>query len=249
MVRLHTFSWIITAGLTGLLPCLLLVALAGSTLGAEPKGHKVVQRIDIVHMTHTDTGFTDHPLVCRRQQMRYLDIAIDAVLATGDVPPERQFVWTAETTLAVDDWWRAADAARRETFLKAVATGRLEITALAMNQTPAPWIGCATRSERRSPSTKGSGPTGGPTAARPARGKWPPAAGLNVWLPPPPRRSGAPRTKQPAGPPTKSTGTCACSMSTPGEPATVSASPTRSTPGPNTTKSRERLTARWLHRP
>jgi hypothetical protein len=87
-------------------------------------------------MTHTDIGFTDHPLVCRRQQMRYLDIAIDAVLATSDAAPEAQFYWTAETTLAVDDWWRAASAERRHAFFEAVATGRLEIAALAMNQTP-----------------------------------------------------------------------------------------------------------------
>ena len=68
--------------------------------------------------------------------MRYLDIAIDAVLATNDAPPEGQFYWTAETTLAVDDWWQTANDARRKSFLEAVGTGRLEIAALAMNQTP-----------------------------------------------------------------------------------------------------------------
>ncbi|MBL7100319.1 MAG: hypothetical protein ISS15_21890, partial [Alphaproteobacteria bacterium] len=80
---------------------------------------KVIRHIDIVHMTHTDIGFTDHPIVCRQQQVRYLDIAIDAVLATCDAPAEAQFYWTAETTLAVDDWWQAADPARRDDLLKA----------------------------------------------------------------------------------------------------------------------------------
>ncbi|MHC4353737.1 MAG: hypothetical protein ACYS0H_13585, partial [Planctomycetota bacterium] len=70
----------------------------------------VIRRVDIVHMTHTDIGFTDHPIVCRRQQMRYLDIAIDTVLATTDSPLDAQFYWTAETTLAVDDWWKDADS-------------------------------------------------------------------------------------------------------------------------------------------
>jgi hypothetical protein len=65
-----------------------------------------------------------------------LDIAIDAVLATCDRPAESQFYWTAETTLAVDDWWRAADDARRKDLRRAIDTGRLEIAALAMNQTP-----------------------------------------------------------------------------------------------------------------
>ena len=105
--------------------------------GQEEQHTSVVQHIDIVHMTHTDVGFTDHPLVCRRQQMRYLDIAIDAVLATSEQPPEGRFCWTAETTLAVDDWWKAAGETRRGDFLKAVGTGRLEVAAMAMNQTPA----------------------------------------------------------------------------------------------------------------
>ncbi|MCF7975187.1 MAG: hypothetical protein K9N55_15340 [Phycisphaerae bacterium] len=104
--------------------------------GQDQSRLDVIRRIDIVHMTHTDIGFTDHPIVCRRQQMRYLDIAIDAVLATIDSPPDAQFFWTAETTLAVDDWWKAAGSDRRMDFLKAVGTGRLEIGAMAMNQTP-----------------------------------------------------------------------------------------------------------------
>ena len=97
---------------------------------------RVIRHIDIVHMTHTDIGFTDHPIVCRQQQVRYLDIAIDAVLATSDAPDEAQFYWTAETTLAVDDWWQTADATRRDDLLKAVDTGRLEVAAMATNQTP-----------------------------------------------------------------------------------------------------------------
>ena len=115
------------------------LVLAGPKASAEDQPSAspgTIQRIDIVHMTHTDIGFTDHPLVCRRQQMRYLDVAIDAVLATSDAPPDSQFYWTAETTLAVNDWWQAADSNRRKDFLKAVGTGRLEVGALAMNQTP-----------------------------------------------------------------------------------------------------------------
>ena len=86
---------------------------ATATLAQDPKMPEFVQRIDMVHMSHTDVGFTDHPLACRRQQMRYLDIAIDAVLATKDNAPEERFCWTAEAALTVDDWWQAANASRR----------------------------------------------------------------------------------------------------------------------------------------
>ena len=116
---------------------LMSVCLDTRSQGQGQTTPDVIRRIDIVHMTHTDIGFTDHPIVCRRQQMRYLDIAIDTVLATTDSPPDAQFYWTAETTLAVDDWWKDADSSRRSDFLKAVSTGRLEVSAMAMNQTPA----------------------------------------------------------------------------------------------------------------
>ena len=115
-------------------------ACLASAIFAEPAADaaapEVIRRIDIVHTTHTDVGFTDHPIVCRRQQMRYLDIAIDAVLASLDGPPDARFAWTTEATLTVNDWWQAADPARRGDFLKAVRSGRLEVAALAMNQTP-----------------------------------------------------------------------------------------------------------------
>lgn len=95
-----------------------------------------IHRVDIVHMSHTDVGFTDHPAVCREQQARYLDIAIDGVLATENAPEDARFSWTAEAALTVDDWWQNNSPERREDLLRAIRTGRLEITALAMNQTP-----------------------------------------------------------------------------------------------------------------
>ena len=64
----------------------------------------VVRHVDLVHFSHTDYGFTDHPVVCRELQRRYLDIAIDAVLATQEKPEAGKFCWTAETTVAVNDW-------------------------------------------------------------------------------------------------------------------------------------------------
>jgi hypothetical protein len=116
-------------------PGVLAAVLAAATMitaarAQEPKLPEKIQRVDIVHMTHTDVGFTDHPAVCREQQTRYLDIAIDGVLATEN------FAWTAEAALTVDDWWQKNSPERRQDLIRAIETGRLEITALAMNQTP-----------------------------------------------------------------------------------------------------------------
>lgn len=94
------------------------------------------KHVDLVHFVHTDFGFTDHPAVCRDLHRRYIDIAIDAALATHDWPEAARFHWTAETTVAVDDWWQSASPERREDFLKAVDSGQLDIAAIAMNNTP-----------------------------------------------------------------------------------------------------------------
>lgn len=116
--------------------CLLLglaaTAPALATAGEPP----ALQRIYITHFSHTDFGFTDLQSVCRELQVRYLDIALDAVLASADGPAERQFHWTAESTVAVADWWEAATPARRENFLRALRAGQLEVSALPFNQTP-----------------------------------------------------------------------------------------------------------------
>jgi hypothetical protein len=69
-------------------------------------------------------------------QVRYLDIALDVVKATRRYPEEARFRWTAEATIAVDDWWQAASPARRREFLAAVRAGQIEVTAMPFNNTP-----------------------------------------------------------------------------------------------------------------
>jgi hypothetical protein len=95
-----------------------------------------IKELDLVHFSHTDVGFTDHPTVCRELYRRYLDIAVDTVLDAANRPPSERFCWTAEATMPVADWWQAATPARRKAFLRAVRTGRLEVSAVACNNTP-----------------------------------------------------------------------------------------------------------------
>ena len=101
-----------------------------------PVTTEFIQQVDLVHFSHTDYGFTDHPAVCRDMQRRYLDIALDTALASADRPDGTRFKWTAETTVAVNDWWQAAGQERRADFLKAVRAGQIEVTALPFNNTP-----------------------------------------------------------------------------------------------------------------
>jgi hypothetical protein len=116
----------------------LLWALAPilSATKAVPNSAEFVQQLDLIHFSHTDYGFTDHPAVCRDLQRRYLDLALDTAQATRHLPDDARFRWTAETTVAVNDWWQAASPARRKEFLKAVRDGQIEVAALPFNNTP-----------------------------------------------------------------------------------------------------------------
>ena len=107
-----------------------------SAAAAPASAPQFIQQVDLIHFAHTDYGFTDHPAVCRDMQRRYLDIALDAARASANAPEGARFKWTAETTIAVNDWWQAASADRREQFLQAVRAGQIEVSALPLNNTP-----------------------------------------------------------------------------------------------------------------
>lgn len=119
------------------LPLLFLVPFLIAPFIALPApAPEFVRELHLIHFSHTDYGFTDHPAVCREMQRRYLDVALDQIRATSGMPEDARFHWTAETTLAVLDWWQAASAERRAQFLQAIAAGQLEVSALPINNTP-----------------------------------------------------------------------------------------------------------------
>lgn len=107
-----------------------------ATAESAPTVPEFVKQLDLIHFSHTDYGFTDHPAVCRDLQRRYLDLALDTAQATRRLPDDARFRWTAETTVAVNDWWQAATPARRREFFQAVRAGQIEVTALPLNNTP-----------------------------------------------------------------------------------------------------------------
>jgi hypothetical protein len=110
---------------------LAVLLFTSSALGADsPAPPQYIQQLDLIHFSHTDYGFTDHPPVCRDMQRRYLDLALDAALATTDAPEGERFKWTTETTIAVEDWWNAARPERREEFLRMVRAGQLDPLAI-----------------------------------------------------------------------------------------------------------------------
>ena len=72
-----------------LLPLLCLELLLVNALQAAPRDEQApqfVKQLGIIHFSHTDYGFTDHPAVCRELQRRCLALALDKALSTRRLP-------------------------------------------------------------------------------------------------------------------------------------------------------------------
>lgn len=94
-----------------------------------------IKTIAIVHHVHTDFGYTDHPQRAKLEHIKYLDDAIDYVLASSHYPEGARFAWTQEQIYPVRQWWEQASEERRQKFFEAIKTGRLEITGTPFNVT------------------------------------------------------------------------------------------------------------------
>ncbi|MBU9736190.1 glycoside hydrolase family 38 N-terminal domain-containing protein [Diplocloster agilis] len=88
-----------------------------------------IQKIDLIHHSHTDFGFTDHPMYARRLQKEYVDQALQLAMEDPD------FYWTAETALPVADWWQSAEERERSLLITALQAGKLDICGMAFNTT------------------------------------------------------------------------------------------------------------------
>lgn len=107
-----------------------------------------IEYIDLVHFTHTDIGFNDHPELMLELHQRYIDIAVDAGIETQN--SATPFCWTAEVLEPVYAWWIKADEQKRKNLLTLIENGQFEVTdipygvgsALAINeaQTANNWI-------------------------------------------------------------------------------------------------------------
>lgn len=108
----------------------LPAAASLSAVAADPEPGTRITRIDLIHHTHTDVGYTDLPSVCRDMQRRFIDIALDTCIA------DSRFRWTIESTLGLDDWWQASTQARRDLLVARIEAGQMDAMAFAFNQAP-----------------------------------------------------------------------------------------------------------------
>lgn len=101
------------------------MAVAGA---AAPAGK--IRTVDIIHHSHNDVGFTDLPSVCRDQQVRFLDAALEGCLR------HPQFRWTNESMMVLEDFRLRAPKTRMDALLRTVRKGQMDVAAMPFNQAP-----------------------------------------------------------------------------------------------------------------
>lgn len=95
-----------------------------------------IETIYLIAHTHTDIGYTDHQNTLFRQQMDFIDRAVDLGEATADYPPEAQYKWTCEVAAMAERYLRQRPAAQVDRFLKLHRAGRIAVAAMAYHWTP-----------------------------------------------------------------------------------------------------------------
>lgn len=96
----------------------------------------MIEQIYIINLSHYDIGYTDHPVVSRKLQSRYLDMAIDLVRTNPDRRPDQRFYWTCESNDVVLDWWQSASQKRQKLFVEMVRSGWIDVCAMPFNHGP-----------------------------------------------------------------------------------------------------------------
>lgn len=95
-----------------------------------------IKYLDLVHHTHTDIGFTDHPMIASELQQRYLDIALDLALESKNNAEGERFCWTAEALDPFWRWWQEASEDRRKGMLEMIDNGQIDVNALPFHMHP-----------------------------------------------------------------------------------------------------------------
>jgi hypothetical protein len=97
---------------------------------------RTVTEIHLIHLSHTDIGYTHDQPTLWDLQRRFLDRAIDLCERDADDDGPSAFRWTAEATAPVTDWLESASPERVEALRRLEADGRIELTAMPANITP-----------------------------------------------------------------------------------------------------------------
>lgn len=94
-----------------------------------------IKTIDIIHHSHYDLGYTDHPDVASKMHIQFINRALDLVDATKNAAPGEGFSWTIEVQKPFIRWWHYANKAQRKRMLDAIERRQIEVCAFYTNTT------------------------------------------------------------------------------------------------------------------
>lgn len=115
---------------------LLYLLLCALQLQAQGKYEGKVKQIDIINWSHTDYGFTDHPLIAMELQKRFIDIAIDYADKSAKHAPGERFTWTVESLDPLYRWWQESGEERRNLLVDAINRGQIDVNIMPFNIHP-----------------------------------------------------------------------------------------------------------------
>jgi len=94
----------------------------------------MIDKIFLVHHTHTDIGYTDVQASVMENHVHFLDRVLDYCRQTDGYPEDSKFRWTCEVAWAVKQYFEKRPEKIVE-FVRRVREGRIEVTGLYLNVT------------------------------------------------------------------------------------------------------------------
>jgi hypothetical protein len=95
-----------------------------------------VKTIDVINWTHTDYGYTEHPLIVAELHKRYIDIALDCAEQTKNNRAGERFTWTVEALDPFWKWWQETTPERRKKMTECIRRGQIDVNIMPFNIHP-----------------------------------------------------------------------------------------------------------------
>ena len=90
-------------------------------------------QVHLVHHSHLDIGYTDPQPRVLREQVSFLDTALEHVEDTASGPKDRQFKWVVESLHTFQLWEKHRTRRTIDRFIDQVRLGNIELTAAPYN--------------------------------------------------------------------------------------------------------------------
>jgi hypothetical protein len=109
------------------------IMLNQNMLGSIHAANPGIEEIRLIHFTHCDYGYTDHPVTNIEQHVAFLKQALLYCEETYDYPESSRFHWTVEGVWTLENFWKQASFKEKQLFDKLFANGQVEVTGMPGN--------------------------------------------------------------------------------------------------------------------